>query len=390
MENQINVGNQNTQQIGQNPISQSPMNPAPERSKIKYIAFGVAILFGFAVFGFGAYYFGKQSSKNTIERSQSQTFPSPTITENDVTAGWKTYNSIDNSVMFKYPEDWQAEKEGVFGSRTVTEFKYNNTALFELTIQGNYNQVTGKPYNNLVEFLGPRLNKSRDTFVDGQVAKKIEDQGDPGHVIPYEEVIVFTPDNKTIVSLYYESPYYDKSTANRILDQILLTFKFFNKLTPTPTMVPVKVTTYKTPNFSLNFPTDWKISTRQIEYYDFPTLELTKTGGSKMPGGYELPEVWIGSSEIYSTSGAICANEPECPKVDTISFTIKGENYSTDVFRRRQIWESGKFTGKYFYVFQIGGQSELDSIPSKPVITGQYSNVFEKTEIETILSSLSY
>jgi hypothetical protein len=145
---------------------------------------------------------------------------------NNVTANWRTYSSIDNSLMFKYPVDWEVEKESVFGSRTVTEFKYKNTPLFELTLQGNYNQITGKPHNSLNEFLGPRLIKSKDIFIDGHAAKKIEDQGEPGHVIPYEEAIVFTPDNKAIVSLNYTSSYYDKPTANGILDQILSTFKF--------------------------------------------------------------------------------------------------------------------------------------------------------------------
>lgn len=151
----------------------------------------------------------------------------------------------------------------------------------------------------------------------------------------------------------------------------------------------VELKTYNSGNFTLKYPLNWKVSTRQIEYYDFPTLELTKIDGTKMAGGYEFPEIWIGSFEIYSTSGAICANEPECPKTDTISFTIKNKKYSTDVFRR-QVWESGKFTGKYFYVFQLGSQSELDSIPSKPTITGQYSTVSEKAEIENILSSINY
>lgn len=229
MENQINVGDQNTQQIGQNPSNQSTQ--IPERPKMKYITIGIAILVGLALFGFGAYYFGKQSSKSTTELNQNQTIPLPTTIENDIAASWKTYNYIDNSIMFKYPEDWQAEKEGIFGSRSVTEFKYKNTALLELTVQGNYNQITGKPYKNLDEFLGPRLSKSKETLIDGQAAKRIEDQGDPGHVIPYEEVLVFTPDKKAIVSLYYKSSYYDKPNANRILDQILFTFKFKTKNT---------------------------------------------------------------------------------------------------------------------------------------------------------------
>jgi len=226
MENQINVGDQNTPQIGQNPSNQSTQ--IPKRPKMKYVTIGIAILVGIALFSSGTYYFGKQSLKSATKLNQNKTIPLPTTAENDITVGWKTYNHIDNSIMFKYPEDWQVEKEGIFGSRSVTEFKYKNTTLLELTVQGNYNQITGKPYKNIDEFLGPRLNKSKETFIDGQSAKRIEDQGDPGHVIPYEEVLAFTSDKKAIVSLYYKSSYYDKPNTNRILDQILFTFKFLN------------------------------------------------------------------------------------------------------------------------------------------------------------------
>ncbi|MFH1408240.1 MAG: hypothetical protein ABIJ36_00225 [Patescibacteria group bacterium] len=146
---------------------------------------------------------------------------------------------------------------------------------------------------------------------------------------------------------------------------------------------------YQTSNFTFKYPLGWKVSTKQIGSYNSPTLELTKGSGEKIQGGYELPQIWIGSFEIYSTSGAICANESYCEKVDKISFSIKGKNYSTDVFKR-QLWEQGKFTGKYFYVFQIGSNSELGLLPSKPTITGQFETTAEKSEIESILSSINY
>lgn len=153
---------------------------------------------------------------------------------------------------------------------------------------------------------------------------------------------------------------------------------------------------YNSENFSLSHPSNWQVSTRQMDYYDSPTLELTKIDGMKMadPQGpdllsYELPEIWIGSFVIYSTSGSICSGPEKCSAIDTLSFVVKGKNYSTDVFQK-EIWESGKFIGKYIYVFQIGSSSELDSIPSKPTITGQYNNLSEKSEIEDILSSIDY
>lgn len=63
MENQINVGDQNTQQIGQNPIGQSVS--IPEKPKKNYVIIGTAVLVCFVIFGFGGYYLGKQSSRNS-------------------------------------------------------------------------------------------------------------------------------------------------------------------------------------------------------------------------------------------------------------------------------------------------------------------------------------
>ena len=223
MENQINIDEQDNQKITGNAGS----GILQKQKELKIIIFVVLlVILSLGGLFVGIYYRQKQIVADQ-ERKRAE-FPKSENNldvTNDTTVNWSTYHSIDNSLMFKYPRDWQAEKAEIFGSRTVTEFKYNNTVLFELTLHGNYNQVTGKPYNNLNEFLGPRLIKSKDIFIDGHAAKKIEDQGEPGHVIPYEEAIVFTPDNKTIVSLYYKGSYYEKPAANGILDQILSTFK---------------------------------------------------------------------------------------------------------------------------------------------------------------------
>ena len=261
MENQININDQKNQEKTENIIS----GVSQKLNKPRVIIL-VALL---VVLSLGGIFAGIYYRQKQIINSSPST--------NNISANWRTYNSIDNSLMFKYPEDWQAEKEEVFGSRTITEFKYNNTPLFVLNIQGNYNQVTGKPYINLAEFLDQRLNKledasyikgqmeqslidtlkkSKDIFVDGQVAKKIEDQGDPGHVIPYEEVIVFTPDNKAIVSLNYTSSLYNRPTANGVFDQILSTFKFIN---PENTEATTNANA-----ISYNIPSDWQTFTNSL------------------------------------------------------------------------------------------------------------------------------
>lgn len=60
MENQINVGDQNTQQIGQNSANK-PIS-IQEKPKVNYLVIGIVVLVCFIVFGLGGYYLGKQST----------------------------------------------------------------------------------------------------------------------------------------------------------------------------------------------------------------------------------------------------------------------------------------------------------------------------------------
>jgi hypothetical protein len=116
MENQVNVGNQNTQQIGQNPISQ----PSPVLDKSKT---NVGLIVAIAavcslVFGFGGYYLGIRTS--TVQQYNNQNHPisssSPEITQiqssptpNAITTSisLKTYTSKLEKLSFKYPSDWK-------------------------------------------------------------------------------------------------------------------------------------------------------------------------------------------------------------------------------------------------------------------------------------------
>lgn len=133
MENQVNVGDQNNQQIGQNPDNQ-PV-PTSEKPKINYLVIGVVILFCFVIFGFGGYYLGKQSSNNSrgLEQGSNQPTPytSPTTTVNsptpensidpsatsDKTSTWNTYTNAQQGFSIKYPkkiakypDSWQYEE----------------------------------------------------------------------------------------------------------------------------------------------------------------------------------------------------------------------------------------------------------------------------------------
>lgn len=142
------------------------------------------------------------------------------------TSSWKTYVAADNIFSFKFPFQWAAQPNQILGSRSVTEFRFQNNPLFTVTLLGNYNQITGQPFKTLEEYLGVRNAKSKVFSLNGIPAKRVTDPGEAGHVLPYEEVVVFSKDNKFIVSLYFEPDYYPSAVQDKTFDQILSTLKF--------------------------------------------------------------------------------------------------------------------------------------------------------------------
>ncbi len=115
MENQVNASNQNTQQIGQNPVSQPVMTP--EKPKTNYLMIGGIIVACFVLFGFGGYYLGKQSSNSQQYTNNGQNQLSPTATPepntpttsptsqevSNLPIGWSYKNNGECGVKFAIP-----------------------------------------------------------------------------------------------------------------------------------------------------------------------------------------------------------------------------------------------------------------------------------------------
>lgn len=115
MENQVNLSYQNTQQIGQDPVSQPVITP--EKPKTNYLVIGGIIVSCFVLFGFGGYYLWKQSinSQQYTNNGQSQLIPTATPEPNTPTAtptsqqfsslptGWSYKNNGECGVKFAIP-----------------------------------------------------------------------------------------------------------------------------------------------------------------------------------------------------------------------------------------------------------------------------------------------
>lgn len=109
MENQMNVGNQNTQKIDQNPVNQSTV--LSEKLKMNYLLIGGVVLACFVVFGFGGYYLGKQSStyQPNLDNTQNQLNPTVTPESNNPTI------SPTNQLVSTLPSGWSYKDNGECG-----------------------------------------------------------------------------------------------------------------------------------------------------------------------------------------------------------------------------------------------------------------------------------
>ena len=111
MENQINIGDQNSQQKGQNPINQSPVNPVLERQKINYwMILTVVVSFIFLCI-FGIYFFStrQQSNQKNTNQLPSQ-IPAPTT---------QTIESVNTAIAFVkdggiYIADYNGDASKIF------------------------------------------------------------------------------------------------------------------------------------------------------------------------------------------------------------------------------------------------------------------------------------
>lgn len=114
MENQINIDDQNSQQVGQNPVNQPVITP--EKPKTNYLMIGGIVLVCFVLFGFGGYYLGKQSLSLQQIQPTPTIAPPPSVTSNPTvtptnilnpTQGWETYRS--SAYTLKHPDGLKSD-----------------------------------------------------------------------------------------------------------------------------------------------------------------------------------------------------------------------------------------------------------------------------------------
>lgn len=234
MKNQINVGDQNTQQIGQNPVNQ--YMPISEKPKTNYLAIGITVLVSSIVFGIGGYYFGLNNQQYQQKNSAQPTLSSPTkVTQTTPTPiinpttppisknGWSSYNNNQNYYTISYPSDWQVDNyKGVFvsipGEVTFTppselsmqpeNFRTKVAIMMMTTEKIRYNLNTQELFDewlvkNVSNGQGERLYKSANATIDGNKAVKFVSRSLPGDATePFYSIVVWV--RKSDANYYFE------------------------------------------------------------------------------------------------------------------------------------------------------------------------------------------
>ena len=174
---------------------------------------------------------------------------------------------------------------------------------------------------------------------------------------------------------------------------------FYDNATPPKLYIPYKSYSGSLPNkyeggydYTINYPNGWQINTTDIEGIE--SVNLQKIGN-------EDQEITIGSGLVYSTSGAICANQYCDYDGHTFEISPNGEIVEMDVVGRsivrRDIDEA--FTKcdlslefrdyriqSLFGKFEIPGYSDGVSL----AITASFANETEGREIQEILNTLKF
>lgn len=262
MENQTNVGNQNTQQIEQNLVNQRVS--VPEKPKMNYVVKGVIVLTCFILIGFGGYYLGKQSSNsqqsNNLNQSQATptgisqvsnptTNPSPTSTGVAI-PGWNNYVNTKHGYSLQYPNSFELVK-GPGANLPDEEFqKLDNISFSGMQKSGDSNAgvvfgITVNPQDAngksiqctsndecLQKWLTV-INESANqvTYINktimGENVKGFEYQNKNSLYVQTNQYFVYPKGNKIWqVSLTINN--YTSSEVATIFGQILSTFKFVN------------------------------------------------------------------------------------------------------------------------------------------------------------------
>lgn len=242
MENQVNVGDQNTQPVGQNPITQSFQSS--EKPKINYLVIGLVILICFVMFGFGGYYLGKQFSvTQNIDINQPQSTLGPSIATDPI-ASWKTFTDKKYNFQIKLPKYYNVPNTGLWSMLAGSDLSSIDPQQDATLEESSLFDKTGERYlkSILLESLNVRSlddwrKNSKFSSSHKFITEEINDNvfmfttlalGLTGYVDNdrLTGFAAFKENRVIVVALRHYTA--NQSEVKLFIDQILSTFKFVN------------------------------------------------------------------------------------------------------------------------------------------------------------------
>jgi len=350
-----------------------------------------------------------EGGRKTTLQNQPTPTPTPTAKETEAppdTSGWLLYDKY--GLKFRYPPNWRVSIPGetfTFGNHRIwriDDISGDDSPLIYLLIHRirRYTPLPG--FNDiltgyLVEQMGQEdmeFSQKRDDWrgitFKGRKATRIT-VTDPWSGHPRDSVFVSIPKESGILSISFSwsQPSFDQAIKD-YFEPFLESLEIglgswpepgtYFSLTTSSQLDASSWKVYQGENFSLKYPESWWVKEEEIEY-EPTTIVLSKLGGE--------PQIFIGRSTIFSTSGAICANEPYCKEIGEAEIRTKDNNYFATIFEKKLTFsdEKNSYRGDpSYYVFAVN----LNRLPSEPTITALYKTVAEGQEIVDILSTISY
>ncbi len=173
MENQTNTSNQNSQPVGQNPVTQQTVLDKPKTN------FAVVFVVGLVcslVFGVGGYYLGKQSTSSKSYSNNQQTQVAPTAIPEKELEVVPSPNTVQESTYsnqyfsFTYPKTWQIDNTIIYEYRSGCDpdtFRCTNEKNI-VDIRSNttqmYQSYTNPEWFNKISALSSPWETGRDVF----------------------------------------------------------------------------------------------------------------------------------------------------------------------------------------------------------------------------------
>ncbi len=149
------------------------------------------------------------------------------IAQNDM-SNWHTYRNEEFGFEMEFPAGWSEDEFLLRGSGFTQEFQDNfNEYTLSLSVTGNYNQLTGLPYENLQDYYVDTPYTVKTVKVGGQEAIQPLPRAGSEHV---NSVFFFSKDSTFIYGLTFAPNTISEAKieeGQELFDQILSTFRFF-------------------------------------------------------------------------------------------------------------------------------------------------------------------